>query len=139
MPVDPVPDFIPVLGHADDAIAVAAVLRLVGPPFAQDRWSSDRCRPGCPSNTSSKGREDTRESRCRHDATRSTTQDRTAPLSRTMPRTSRAVRWTPRIQGAMGSSSRTAANRSRATAVSPTSAAATPAFHGSRRCPRLTG
>ncbi|WP_241479574.1 DUF1232 domain-containing protein [Nocardiopsis lucentensis] len=37
LPVDPVPDFIPVLGHADDAIAVAAVLRLVGPPFAQDR------------------------------------------------------------------------------------------------------
>ena len=46
MPVDLVPDFIPVLGYADDAIAVAFVLRSVvrrsGPEALERHW------PGTP-------------------------------------------------------------------------------------------
>ncbi len=42
LPVDLVPDFIPVLGHADDAIVVILVLRFVvraaGPEVVRDRW-----------------------------------------------------------------------------------------------------
>ncbi len=41
-PVDLVPDFVPLLGYADDVIVVAAVLRLVirraGPSIVDQRW-----------------------------------------------------------------------------------------------------
>jgi uncharacterized membrane protein YkvA (DUF1232 family) len=46
MPIDLIPDFIPVLGYADDAIVVAAVLRSVirhaGPDALEHHW------PGTP-------------------------------------------------------------------------------------------
>jgi uncharacterized membrane protein YkvA (DUF1232 family) len=42
LPIDLIPDFVPVLGHADDAIVVAAVLRSfvrrVGAAPLQSRW-----------------------------------------------------------------------------------------------------
>ncbi|MEV5937034.1 DUF1232 domain-containing protein [Streptomyces sp. NPDC052079] len=42
MPIDLVPDFIPVLGHADDVIVVAAVLRAIvrcaGPQALNRHW-----------------------------------------------------------------------------------------------------
>jgi uncharacterized membrane protein YkvA (DUF1232 family) len=45
-PIDLVPDFVPVLGYADDAIVVAAVLRSVvraaGPQVLESHW------PGSP-------------------------------------------------------------------------------------------
>jgi uncharacterized membrane protein YkvA (DUF1232 family) len=41
-PVDLVPDFLPVVGYADDVIVVVVVLRLVirraGPSIVQERW-----------------------------------------------------------------------------------------------------
>jgi uncharacterized membrane protein YkvA (DUF1232 family) len=51
MPVDLVPDFVPVLGYADDAIVVAAVLRSVvrgaGPDAVRRNW------PGTPEGLAS--------------------------------------------------------------------------------------
>lgn len=45
MPIDLVPDFIPVLGYADDAILVAVVLRSVirraGPDAVARHWPGD--------------------------------------------------------------------------------------------------
>jgi uncharacterized membrane protein YkvA (DUF1232 family) len=46
IPIDLVPDFIPILGYADDAIVIGLVLRsvirLAGPDIVRDRW------PGTP-------------------------------------------------------------------------------------------
>src|SRR5438477_5754525 len=40
MPIDLVPDFIPVLGYADDAaIVLRSVLRRVGPENVREHWS----------------------------------------------------------------------------------------------------
>ena len=42
VPIDLVPDFLPVVGYADDVIAVVAALRSVGPDAVRRNW------PGTP-------------------------------------------------------------------------------------------
>lgn len=54
MPVDLVPDFIPVLGYADDAIVVALVLRSVVRRAGRD--AIDRHWPGTPDGLAALGR-----------------------------------------------------------------------------------
>jgi uncharacterized membrane protein YkvA (DUF1232 family) len=54
MPIDLVPDFIPVLGYADDAILVAAVLRSVARRTGRDTLA--RHWPGSPEGLAAVGR-----------------------------------------------------------------------------------